>query len=86
MTRRGEDQRFEESRPAARRRRSIEEAMPERGEGETRADVARRLDGLDAPPVPAGGSSSGRKRPTGPMSYEIGGPDDPDAPRAGADR
>ena len=31
LGRRGEDQRFEESRPAARRRRDIDEAMPERG-------------------------------------------------------
>jgi GTP-binding protein len=44
LGRRGEDQRFDESRPAARRRREIEEAMAERGEGETRADVARRHD------------------------------------------
>jgi GTP-binding protein len=44
LGRRGEDQRFTESRPAAHRRRAIEEAMPERGETETRADVARRLD------------------------------------------
>jgi GTP-binding protein len=44
LGRRGEDQRFDESRPAARRRREIEEAMPERAEGETRADVARRRD------------------------------------------
>ena len=44
LARRGQDQRFEESRPAAERRRAIEEAMPDRGEGETRADVARRLD------------------------------------------
>ncbi len=44
LGRRGEDQRFTESRPAARRRRAIDEAMPERGETETRADVARRLD------------------------------------------
>jgi len=44
LGRRGEDQRFTESRPAADRRRAIEEAMPERGETETRADVARRLD------------------------------------------
>jgi GTP-binding protein len=64
LTRRGEDQRFEEKRPAARRRREIEEAMPERSETETRADVARRLDE--------------RRTRTGPMSYEIGGPDDPD--------
>ena len=44
LGRRGEDQRFDESRPAARRRREIEEAMGERAEGETRADVARRRD------------------------------------------
>ncbi|MGZ4436784.1 MAG: Obg family GTPase CgtA, partial [Nocardioidaceae bacterium] len=43
LSRRGEDQRFEESRPAARRRREIQEAMAHRAEGETRADVARRL-------------------------------------------
>ena len=41
LGRRGEDQRFTESRPAADRRRAIDEAMPDRGEGETRADVAR---------------------------------------------
>ena len=40
----GEDQRFDEARPATRRRREIDEAMAERGEGETRADVARRRD------------------------------------------
>ena len=44
LARRGEDQRFDEKRPAARRRRAIQELLPERGEGETRADVARRLD------------------------------------------
>lgn len=44
LGRRGEDQRFGEQRPAARRRRDIDEAMPGRGETETRADVARRLD------------------------------------------
>jgi GTP-binding protein len=44
LGRRGEDQRFTEERPAAHRRRAIDEAMPERGETETRADVARRLD------------------------------------------
>jgi GTP-binding protein len=43
LGRRGEDSRFEESRPAARRRRAIQEAMADRGENETRADVARRL-------------------------------------------
>ncbi len=44
LGRRGSDHRFEEQRPAARRRRAINEAMPDRGEGEARADVARRLD------------------------------------------
>ena len=44
LGRRGEDQRFRESRPAAGRRRAIDEAMPDRAEGEERADVARRLD------------------------------------------
>ena len=63
LTRRGEDQRFDEKRPAARRRQEIDEAMPERGEGETRADVARRLD---------------KRETTGPMAYEIGSADDPD--------
>ena len=43
LSRRGEDQRFDEIRPAARRRREIQEAMAGRGENETRADVARRL-------------------------------------------
>ncbi len=42
LSRRGEDQRFDEMRPAARRRREIDEAMATRAEGETRADVARR--------------------------------------------
>jgi GTP-binding protein len=65
LTRRGEDARFDEERPAARRRREIQEQMAERGEGETRADVARRLRE----------QQSGRR---GPSSYEIGGPDDPD--------
>ncbi|MGH3348688.1 MAG: GTPase ObgE [Nocardioides sp.] len=64
LARRGEDSRFDESRPAARRRRDIQEGMADRGESETRADVARRL--RDA------------QRPSGPTSYEIGGADDPD--------
>jgi GTP-binding protein len=63
LSRRGEDQRFEDSRPAARRRRAIDEAMSDRAEGETRADVARRLDHPET---------------YGPQSYEIGGADDPD--------
>src|SRR4051812_32252269 len=63
LARRGEDQRFDESRPAAHRRRAIQEALPERAEGETRADVARRLD---------------KPETYGPTSYEIGGAEDPD--------
>ncbi len=43
-SRRGEDNRFEEQRPAVRRRRAIDAAYDERGEGEARADVARRAD------------------------------------------
>jgi GTP-binding protein len=49
LGRRGEDHRFDDSRPAAHRRRSIDEQMDERAEGETRADVARRLDRPVAP-------------------------------------
>ena len=45
LGRRGEDERLREARPAAERRRPIDEPMPERAETETRADVARRLDG-----------------------------------------
>src|SRR6478609_2286894 len=44
LSRRGEDQRFDDDRPAAHRRRAIQEGLPDRAEGETRADVARRLD------------------------------------------
>jgi GTP-binding protein len=62
LGRRGEDQRFDEQRPARGRRRDIDAAMPDRGEGEARADVARRL-------------RDGEQRPT---SYEIGSADDPD--------
>ena len=50
LGRRGEDQRFDESRPAARRRQEIEEAMTDRAEGETRADVARRRDRPESDP------------------------------------
>ena len=63
LSRRGEDQRFDETRPAARRRREIDAAMPDRSETETRADVARRLD---------------KPETYGPKSYEIGSEDDPD--------
>ena len=75
LSRRGEDHRFTDQRPAARRRRAIDEAMPERSEEETRADVARRIDQarlIDDKIVKA-------SRPqTGPMAYEIGSADDPD--------
>jgi GTP-binding protein len=64
LGRRGEDQRFDETRPAARRRAEIDAAMPERGEGEARADVARRL--------------REERHGAGPSSYVIGSPDDPD--------
>jgi GTP-binding protein len=63
LARRGEDERFEEKRPAHGRRRAIEEAMPERSENETRADVARRLD---------------KPEKFGPKAYTIGSADDPD--------
>lgn len=49
LGRRGEDQRLREDRPAAQRRRDIDEAMDDRAEGETRADVARRLDSANGP-------------------------------------
>ena len=63
LARRGEDERFEEKRPAHGRRRAIQEAMPERSETETRADVARRLD---------------KPEKFGPKAYTIGSSDDPD--------
>jgi GTP-binding protein len=65
LARRGEDHRFDEKRPAAARRRAIQEGMADRSEGEERADVARRLDRPE-------------EYPTGPTSYEIGSGDDPD--------
>ena len=75
LGRRGEDQRFDEKRPAHRRRREIDEAMGERGENEERADVARRLDSQRKGRQPqVNPNSSG----VGPMSYEIGTADDPD--------
>ncbi len=66
LSRRGEDDRLQPPRAAARRRREIEGAMDDRAEGETRADVARRLD---------------RGGPGGPTSYEIGSAQDPDGER-----
>jgi GTP-binding protein len=46
-SRRGEDNRFAEERDSVARRRAIDEAYASRGEGEARADVARRLRGAD---------------------------------------
>ncbi len=63
LGRRGEDQRFEEKRPAHGRRAAIHDAMDDRGETETRADVARRLD---------------KPETYGPQAYEVGSQDDPD--------
>ncbi len=63
LARRGEDDRLKENRPARERRRAIEGAMDDRGENETRADVARRFD---------------KPETYGPKSYEIGSKDDPD--------
>ena len=63
LARRGEDHRFSEQRPAASRRREIQEQMGDRAEHETRADVARRIDSPDV---------------YGPAAYEIGSEDDPD--------
>ncbi len=69
LSRRGEDQRFDEDRPAAQRRRDIQEGLGERADGETRADVARRLDER----------IERESRPDkGPSSYEIGSAEDPD--------
>ncbi len=68
LARRGEDTRLMEKRPAVGRRRAIQEGMVDRAEGEERADVARRLDR----------GESERVMPTGPSSYEIGSPQDPD--------
>jgi GTP-binding protein len=69
LARRGEDNRFQEDRPAAQRRREIQEKLGDRAENETRADVARRI---DKPEV------------YGPMAYEIGSEADPDAAPAPA--
>jgi GTP-binding protein len=68
LARRGEDTRLMEQRPAVGRRHAIQEGMAERGENEERADVARRLDRIE----------TGPELPTGPSSYEIGSPQDPD--------
>jgi GTP-binding protein len=68
LARRGEDTRLMEKRPAVGRRRAIQAGMADRAEGEERADVARKLDR----------GESERAMPTGPTSYEIGSPQDPD--------
>ena len=75
LGRRGEDQRFDESRPAAQRRRDIDEAMEDKEEHEARADVARRLDEQRAKKGPNRSTGSSG---VGPMAYEIGSKDDPD--------
>jgi GTP-binding protein len=72
LGRRGEDQRFAESRPAARRRRAIDEAMPERGETEVRADVARRLDAEHHGPEHHGAEHHGAEH------HDAEAPADPD--------
>ncbi len=59
LGRRGEDQRFTEDRPAAGRRRAIDEAMSERTDAEVRADVARRIDRPGEPDGPAGETRDG---------------------------
>ena len=51
--RRGEDARFNEERPSVRRRRAIDAAYAERGEGEARADVARRQTPVERSEDPA---------------------------------
>ena len=63
LARRGEDTRLKERRPAADRRTAIHDAMDDRTETETRADVARRID---------------KPETYGPSSYEIGSTEDPD--------
>jgi GTP-binding protein len=73
LGRRGEDSRFEESRPAARRRRAIQEAMATRAPGETRADVARRL-GVSEEDVEAATAELGDELPE-----DCGWSEDPDA-------
>ncbi|MGL5827382.1 MAG: hypothetical protein ACRCYU_21625, partial [Nocardioides sp.] len=81
LGRRGEDHRFTEERPASSRRKAIEAGMEDRTESETRADVARRVDRqLSGEPGPLSGSA---KR--GPVSYEIGSAQDPDAVAVGRD-
>jgi GTPase len=77
LGRRGEDHRFTEERPASSRRKAIDEAMEDRAEFETRADVARRIDRQTLGDPSSGGSSSGVPK-RGPLSYEIGSAQDPD--------
>jgi GTP-binding protein len=58
-SRRGEDNRLEEQRPSVRRRRVIDAAYPERGEGEARADIARRAETADEHDTPQAGWDQG---------------------------
>jgi len=57
LGRRGEDQRFDETRPAVRRRRAIDDAFTARAEGESRADVARRYGGSASASEPGSGDA-----------------------------
>ncbi|GAA1923907.1 GTPase ObgE [Nocardioides lentus] len=80
LGRRGEDQRFDTERPAAARRKRIQEELAERSEEETRADVARRIDAERAERSERRkGRDLGDSAPhRGPTSYEIGSEEDPD--------
>jgi GTP-binding protein len=70
-SRRGEDNRLEEKRPSVQRRRAIDAAYPERGEGEARADVARRAGPTDEEPEQPQGSAGEWEQD------EVWGEDDP---------
>ncbi len=71
-SRRGEDNRLEEQRPSVRRRQAIDAAYPERGEGEARADIARRAETTDEPDT---------ARPAGWDQGAVWDEDDPEADR-----
>jgi GTP-binding protein len=71
LARRGEDERFEESRPAAQRRREIDAAMADRAEGEVRADVARRWAGATASDDASVTDDESSRTDTGPESEDI---------------
>jgi GTP-binding protein len=70
LGRRGQDRRFDEPRPAARRHRAIDEAFVTRAEGEARADVARRHD-----------SGEQAARPASRDAQDWGWEEDDDAPQ-----